>query len=95
MLDVKITFLSLLVDIIEVEELNLPMTDDSTISNLLDQLNKKFGPKFEEMIFNSSKNLSQYVIITLNGKDIRLLGGLNTKLRVNDEVSFIPAIAGG
>jgi len=95
MLNIKITFLSLLIDITEIEELNLPIANDSTISNLLDQLTTKFGTKFEELIFKTSKGLSQYVIITLNGKDIRSLEGLSTKIQVNDEVSFIPAIAGG
>ncbi len=95
MLDIKITFLSLLIDITEIEELSLPIANDSTINNLLDQLTTKFGTKFEDLIFKTSKGLSQYVIITLNGKDIRSLEGLSTKIQVNDEVSFIPAIAGG
>jgi molybdopterin converting factor small subunit len=47
------------------------------------------------MIFKSSKDLSEYVIIAANGKDIRTLDGLNTKIHLEDEISFIPAIAGG
>ncbi|MBY8984259.1 MAG: MoaD/ThiS family protein [Candidatus Lokiarchaeota archaeon] len=95
MFDVKITFLSLLTDITNVEELNLPIEEGVNIRAILEQLTKKFGSKFEEMIFKSSKDLSKYVIITVNSKDIRMLDGLSTKIQLNDEISFIPAIAGG
>ncbi|MFX0083489.1 MAG: MoaD/ThiS family protein [Candidatus Hodarchaeota archaeon] len=95
MLNVKIIFLSVLVDITEIEELTLPIDDGSNIRNILKQLTSKFGKKFEEMIFIASEDLSKYVIITINGKDIRTLDGLNTKIQPNDEISFIPAIAGG
>jgi molybdopterin synthase sulfur carrier subunit len=95
MLNVKIVFLSVLVDITEIEELILPLDDESNMRNILEQLSLKFGKKFEEMIFKDSEELSKYVIITINGKDIRTIDGLNTKVEVNDEISFIPAIAGG
>ena len=93
--NIKIMFLSLLTDITEVEELDLSIDDDSNIRNILDQLSTKFGPKFEEMIYKSSRDLSKYVLITINGKDIRLLDDLDTKVKLNDEITFIPAIAGG
>lgn len=92
---VKIKFLSLLTDITDVEELNLTVENNSTIRNILNQLASKFGTKFEEMIFNTSNDLSKYVLITVNGEDIRLLEGLETKVQADDEISFIPAIAGG
>lgn len=95
MLNVKIIFLSVLVDITQIEELTLPIDDGSNIKNMLEQLSSKFGKKFEDLIFKASENLSKYVIVTINGKDIRTLDGLNTKIQFNDEISFIPAIAGG
>jgi MoaD family protein len=95
MFNVKIIFLSLLTDITEVEVLTLPIEEGVNIRTILIQLTNMFGSKFEEMIFKSSKDLSKYVIITINGKDIRTLDGLDTRVQKNDEVSFIPAIAGG
>lgn len=95
MLNVKIIFLSVLVDITQIEELTLPIDDGSNIKNMLEQLSSKFGKKFEDLIFKASENLSKYVIVTINGKDIRTLDGLNTKIKIDDEISFIPAIAGG
>ena len=95
MFNVKIKFLSLLTDITGVEELNLPIKEGVNIRTILEQLTVKFGPRFEEMIFKSSKDLSKYVIITVNSKDIRILDELNTEIQLDDEISFIPAIAGG
>ncbi|MFW9824117.1 MAG: MoaD/ThiS family protein [Candidatus Thorarchaeota archaeon] len=95
MSNIKIVFLSLLTDITNVEELSLPIEDGVNIRTILEKLTAKFGSKFEEIIFKSSIDLSKYVIITINGKDIRTLDGLNTKVQINDEISFIPAIAGG
>ena len=34
-------------------------------------------------------------IIYINDEDVRYLGGLNTELEDNDEVSILPALAGG
>jgi MoaD family protein len=95
MVDVKVIFFSILTDITEIEELIFPMDIDSNIRNLLEQLTLKFGKKFEEMIFKDSTDLSKYVLITVNGKDIRTLKGLSTTLNQNDEIFFVPAIAGG
>ena len=38
---------------------------------------------------------SRFVNIFVNGNDIRFLDGKETLLKDGDEVSFIPAIAGG
>lgn len=95
MVDVKISFFSILTDITEIDKFTFPMDIDSDIRNLLEQLTLKFGEKFEELIFKNSTDLSKYVLITINGKNIRALDGLNTKLKQNDEIFFVPAIAGG
>jgi len=95
MLDVKILFWSLLTDITKVEEIRIPIEDESDVESILGKLVEKFGSKFEEMVFKDSKDLSKYVLITVNGKDIRSLDGLTTKIQHEDEISFIPAIAGG
>ena len=95
MMKIKIIFWSLLTDITEVEEITIPIEDGSDVETILKQLVLKFGAKFEEIVFKDSKDLSKYVLITINGKDIRSLNGLETKIQYNDEISFIPAIAGG
>ncbi len=95
MLDLKVNFVSLLVDQIGTEEFTLPIEENSTIKDVLNKLTEKFGAKFKKVIFKSPETLNDFVIIGLNGKDIRLIEYLNTLLKQGDEITFLPAVAGG
>ena len=95
MINVKIAFLSLLTDFTKIKAINLPLDDNSTIKNVFKKLSLKYGKEFEEAFFDTSGNLSKYIILVLNGKDIRLLKGIDTVIQNGDKISFIPAIAGG
>ncbi|MHA1191850.1 MAG: MoaD/ThiS family protein [Promethearchaeota archaeon] len=95
MIDVKINFLSLLADITKIKELNITVQDNSTIKEILEILVSKFGKEFERKILDSPDSLSKYIILGLNGKDIRTLENLNTIVNHHDEILLLPAIAGG
>jgi len=93
--NIKILFLSLLVDIIGREEISLSIEERSTIRDVLKQLVKTFGKDFENTIFKPPDEISKYIILSLNGKDIRSIDNLNTLLHKGDEIILLPAIAGG
>lgn len=95
MIDVKINFLSLLADITKIKQLNLSIHENSTIKEILDRLIIKFGKNFESKILDSPSSLSKYIILGLNGKDIRTLNNLDTIVSNHDEILLLPAIAGG
>ena len=95
MIDVKINFLSLLADLTKINELKLSVHDNSTIKEILERLVSKFGKDFERKILDSPDSLSKYIILGLNGKDIRTLENLNTTVNHLDEILLLPAIAGG
>ena len=95
MIKIKISFLSLLADIVNEEEITLSIREDSTVEDALIILSKKFGNKLRETIFTSSDTLNNYIILGLNGKDVRSFDNLKTLLHNGDEISFLPAIAGG
>jgi len=95
MMDIKIYFLSLLADITKIKELNLTVKDKSSIKEILKILNSKFGMDFETKIFDSPDSLSKYIVLGLNGKDIRTLENLDTIVNHHDEIMILPAIAGG
>jgi len=95
MMDVKINFLSLLADITKTKELNLSVKDKSSIKEILKILNSKFGRDFETKILDSPDSISKYIILGLNGKDIRTLENLDTIVNHHDEIIILPAIAGG
>lgn len=66
----------------------------SNIKELIEDLEKKF-PGIKEKLCNEKGNLRKFINIYVNEEDIRFLQLENTPLKDGDEVSIIPAIAGG
>ena len=52
-------------------------------------------PGIKARICDEKGNLRRFVNFYVNSEDIRFLDGANTALNDGDEVSIIPAIAGG
>ena len=61
------------------------------IINVLDQ---QF-PGLKERICDESGELRRFVNLYVNGEDVRFLSGLETAVKTGDEVSIVPAVAGG
>lgn len=95
MIAVKISFLSLLKDRIGVKELNMDLEDESTINDVFAKLFEKYGEDIEKVLIKKTGDLNDQVVIMLNEKSIRSLDNLDTKIRNNDEIILLPAIAGG
>jgi molybdopterin synthase sulfur carrier subunit len=66
---------------------------EGTIINLVDDLDKRF-PGFGERIAEGGK-IRRFVNIYVNEEDIRFLNAEQTPVKDGDEVSIVPAIAGG
>ena len=64
------------------------------ISRCLDQLGGRF-PKLKERLWDENGQIHRYINVYVNGDDIRFLQQLSTPLGAGDEVSIIPAVAGG
>ena len=52
-------------------------------------------PGLKERICDDSGQVRKFVNIFANDEDIRFLKGLDTPIKDTDEVSIVPAIAGG
>ena len=52
-------------------------------------------PGFRERLYDDSGGLRQFINIYVNDTDIRFGQGLDTPLGERDEVSIVPAVAGG
>lgn len=67
-----------------------------TVKDLINALIGQFGPQFGERVLDAKAGgLRRFVNVFVNGKDIRNLDGLDTKLEEGAEVRLIPAVAGG
>lgn len=68
--------------------------DGGSISELLDSLETSC-PGIKARLCDDKGELRRFVNFYVNSEDIRFLDGTNTPLKDGDEVSIIPAIAGG
>lgn len=66
----------------------------SDITGAIEQLESKY-PGFKERLLDEKGEARHHVLIYLNGEDIRLGQGLASGLGAQDEISIIPAVAGG
>ncbi len=65
-----------------------------TVLELLRELDRRY-PGLAGKIFAEDGRVQRFINIFVNDEDIRFLQGIDTPLRDGDEVSIIPAIAGG
>ena len=68
--------------------------EGSTIGAILTSL-EQAHPGLAERILDESGNVRRFVNIFLNDEDIRFLGDKETPVKDGDEISIVPAIAGG
>ena len=68
--------------------------EGSDIASLIDNLENNY-PGIKDRICDDQGEIRRFVNIYLNDEDIRFLQGQSTSLADGDEVSIIPAIAGG
>lgn len=52
-------------------------------------------PGIKERIVDEAGEIRRFVNVYINGEDVRFLDNVNSKLGANDEVSIVPAVAGG
>ena len=66
----------------------------TTVGELLADLEHRY-PGIRERICDETGKLRRFVNVFVNEEDIRFLQGDQTAIKDGDEVSIIPAIAGG
>jgi molybdopterin synthase sulfur carrier subunit len=66
----------------------------ATVGALVEDLEKKY-PGIRERICDEQGRVRRFVNLYINGDDIRFLQQLDTKVKDGDEISIVPAIAGG
>ena len=68
--------------------------DGATVAAIVADLDKR-NPGIRDRICDESGAVRRFVNIFENGEDIRFLQNLDTAVKAGDEVSVVPAIAGG
>jgi len=68
--------------------------EGGTIGELIDNLEAAY-PGLKARLCDDTGEIRRFVNVYLNDEDVRFLDGRNTALKDGDEVSIVPAIAGG
>lgn len=68
--------------------------ESSTLGHMVKDLEAAY-PGFKERLVDENGELRYFVNIYINGDDVRFLKGLETSIKAGDEVSIVPAVAGG
>jgi sulfur-carrier protein len=64
------------------------------LGSAIDALDTRY-PGFKDRLLDQSGQLRQFVNVYLNDEDVRLGAGLAAKVSEKDEISIVPAVAGG
>jgi molybdopterin synthase sulfur carrier subunit len=68
--------------------------DADTVADLIDGLEKQF-PGIKERLVDEGGEVRRFINFYINEEDVRFLQGSKTALKAGDQVSIVPAIAGG
>ena len=69
-------------------------SDGGTLIACINSLEGQY-PGLKERLCDETGELRRFVNVYVNGDDVRFLSGLDTPLKAGDEVSIVPAVAGG
>lgn len=68
--------------------------EPASVAAALGELEGRF-PNMKGRLRDDAGELRRFVNLYVNGEDVRFLAGLETGLKTGDELSIIPAVAGG
>lgn len=74
-------------------KMEIEIEEGANILQLLESLCNIYN--LREKIFDKKNNLKQWVNILKNGRQIKFLDGIRTKLEHGDEIALFPPLIGG
>jgi molybdopterin synthase sulfur carrier subunit len=66
----------------------------STLNDVIGSLEEQF-PGFRERICDDQGEIRNFVNVYINGEDVRFQKGMDSATKEGDEISIVPAVAGG
>jgi molybdopterin synthase sulfur carrier subunit len=77
-----------------VNDQEMVKSDAGTLADAIARLDGDY-PGIKDRLCDEAGQIRRFVNVYVNGEDVRFLDNVNTKLGPNDEVSIVPAVAGG
>jgi MoaD family protein len=69
-------------------------SDAADVAGVISELETKY-PAIRGRLRDETGALRRFVNLYVNGEDVRFKNGLDTSLSAGDELSIVPAVAGG
>ena len=69
-------------------------TEGATVREIIDSMESQF-PGIKERLCDENGDLRNFVNVFVNGEDVRFLEGIDSAAGDGDEISIVPAVAGG
>lgn len=66
----------------------------ATLGAAIEELEGQY-PGLRERLLDDTGELRRFVNVYINNEDVRFLDGLQTPIKSGDDVSIVPAVAGG
>jgi molybdopterin synthase sulfur carrier subunit len=96
MMKVKFKFFGPFREATKMKEIEITITEESKILDVLNFLIEKYGEKMRKILFDpETTSLRVGPQILVNGRNIHVLNGVNTFLKDGDLVTTYPPVAGG
>jgi molybdopterin synthase sulfur carrier subunit len=76
------------------QEKDIVEGEGGTLTEVIDSLDQAY-PGIKDRLVDETGDLRRFVNVYINGEDVRFADGVATKLNGGDEVSIVPAVAGG
>lgn len=94
--DVQINFLGIYRRIAGKKSVQLKLEEQSTIRKAVIELAEKVSEEFKQILIDSERGEQRSkALILVNGKEISVLQGLETKINQAKEITLIPMVHGG
>lgn len=70
------------------------VVEGSTVGEVLLKLTTTY-PAIKGQLLNDDGTLHRFLNVYVNDDDVRYLGGIEASIRSDDEITLLPAVAGG
>jgi len=95
-LKIKVQYLGPVRVMLNKREEEVEISLKTTVYELLRKLSNAYGKAFEEEVFEDDrKNIRDGLVVTVNGKAIGQIDGVQTELKAGDVITMLPLFAGG
>ena len=94
-MNVEVKFFASLREITGKKMDEIQLQNTITVDELLTLLSEKYGKNFREYIYNKKGDVQGFLSFLVNGKNINIIQGFDTKLQENDVVAILPPVGGG